>query len=116
MGQKAESELNKLVSGYARHIFIWSPILCGLIHQIAMVIGRFTDNPEQYDKIPVFVNPPGHIGPFVSLEYQWWLVLALGAGIMAFLIGFRRLRTIPTRIIIPFYVYLVFLLIFVKPV
>lgn len=116
MREKTESETGKLVSYYVGMIALWGPIACGIIHQIAMYIGRERPDPERFDRIPVFVNPPGDIGPFVTLEYQWWLVLMLVTSSVFLLIQLRRQSAIPKRVAVPFYIYLLFLLIFVKPI
>ena len=108
MSRTVESDLRKLISRYAKTALIWIPLLVGIIHQIAM---RFFD----FERIYVFVDPPGYIGPEVSLEYQWWIVLVLGTSMVYSLIVFRRLATFPKRTAAPFYLYLLFLLIFVKP-
>lgn len=117
MSQTTDSELRGLTLHYLRLAVVWIPILVGLVHQIVMLLAWLlgSNNPI-WDRIPVFVNPPGHIGPLVTLEYQWWLVLTLTTFTLYFLIDTRRLSNIPRRVAIPFYVYLLFLLILVKPI
>jgi hypothetical protein len=66
--------------------------------------------------IYVFVNPPEYIYPWVSLEFQWWIVLFFVTGLMFVLLFLNRLTSIPHRVVYPVYIYLAFLLIFVKPV
>jgi hypothetical protein len=89
-------------------VVAWGLIVVGVAHQFAMLVFG-------YDEIP-FIQPPGNIKPFVSLEYQWWLVLLLAAAVMCIMAYSDRLKSIPTRLALPFYVYIVFLLIWVKPV
>jgi formate hydrogenlyase subunit 3/multisubunit Na+/H+ antiporter MnhD subunit len=84
-------------------------IVVGVVHQFLMYFFRV-------ERIYVFVNPPGYISPFVSLEYQWWFVLLLGSVVMCVMAYSDRLKNIPTRLAYPFYFYILFLLIFVKPV
>ncbi|MEM7028532.1 MAG: hypothetical protein AAF629_02980 [Chloroflexota bacterium] len=103
------------------------PLLVGLIHQIIMWIGQTQPAPPfnpndplpdcpTYDQIPVFVDPPGSLCPWVTLEYEWWIVLALLTTIFYVLISLRRLPNLPRRLAIPFFIYLLFLLVFVKPI
>jgi predicted small integral membrane protein len=100
---------------YARQAAFWTPVIIGAVHQLLMLIGRIINAPNRFDEIPVFVDPPGQIEPFVTLEYQWWLVLVVISAILCYLILSRRLATMPKRAATPFYVYLLFLLILVKP-
>lgn len=81
-----------------------------------MLAGRGKENWQDYDKIPVFVDPPGSIRPVVTLEYQWWIVLILIAGSFYALIILRQIPSLPRRFSVPFYVYLLYLLILVKPI
>ncbi len=117
MSQTTDSQLRILISHYLRLAAIWIPILVGIVHQIVMLLAWLlgSNNPV-WDRIPVFVNPPGYIEPLVTLEYQWWLVLTLTTFTLYFLIDTRRLSNIPRRVAVPFYVYLLFLLILVKPI
>ncbi len=109
MSRTVESDLRKLTSRYAKAALVWTPLLIGIVHQIVMI---FFD----VERIYVFVDPPGYIGPEVSLEYQWWIVLILGTTVVYSLIVSRRLPTFPKRTAAPFYFYLLFLLIMVKPI
>jgi hypothetical protein len=88
-------------------VFIWGPILIGVFHQILMAIFK-------WNRIWVILDPPKYIYPFVTLEVGWWLVLTLLTTIPCLFALANRLR--PRRMIYPFYAYLVYLLIFVKPV
>lgn len=92
------------------------PIILGVVHQLVMLAGRGRENWQDYDKIPVFVDPPGSIRPVVTLEYQWWIVLILIAGSFYALIILRQIPSLPRRFSVPFYVYLLYLLILVKPI
>jgi len=117
MGQTTDSELKKLFPRYLRRGAIWIPILVGLVHQLVMYLAWvFGSTNPVWDSIPVFVTPPGYIRPLVTLEYQWWLVLTLTTFTLYLLIDYRRLPRVPRRASVPFYIYLLFLLIFVKPI
>jgi hypothetical protein len=93
-----------------RLLMALSLIVVGVVHQFLML------PPFNIEGIYVFVNPPGYIYPFVSLEYQWWFVLLLGSAVMCIMAYADRLKSIPTRLAYPFYFYILFLLILVKPV
>ena len=95
------------ISQLVRQFLMWIPLVIGLIHQLLM--GLFG-----VDRIYVFLNPPKYIYPFVTLEFGWWFVLTLTTTVLFVLAYLNRIR--PYRIVYPLYIYLVFLLIFVKPV
>ncbi len=109
--QPATSELNsrKFLSAFFKQIFLWGPIVVGLVHQFLMAFFGI-------ECIYVFVDPPGKVCPFVSLEYQWWLVLLLGTAIVSILAYLERIKSIPRRFALPTYLYILLLLILVKPV
>ena len=86
---------------------VWVPIVVGIIHQLLM----FT---FEINGIYVGLNPPGTIYPFVTLEVTWWLVLTILTSALCFLAYTDRIR--PHRLVTPFYIYLVFLLIWVRPI
>jgi hypothetical protein len=92
-----------------RQAAIWFPVAIGVLHQFLMFI-------DYSDRIYVFVDPPGYIEPFVTLEFQWWVVLLVGSATAAVLAYSRYLPTVPNRIALPFYLYALFLLILVKPI
>ncbi len=94
-----------------KYMLVWGGIVVGLIHQILMFLfaPRFQD-------IYVFVRPPEYIYPFASVEYQWWLVVLFGTAILFVIAYLNLVRTIPHRLTYPTYIYLIFLLILVKPV
>lgn len=94
-------------SGLLKLIFVWGPIIAGVTHQILMATLK-------WDRIWVILDPPKYIYPFVTLEVGWWLVLTVLTSIPCLFAYAKRLR--PRRLIYPFYAYLVYLLIFVKPV
>lgn len=100
-------DLRFLVSGVVRLILIWIPILVGLVFQFLMFFFDVT-------RIYVFLNPPEYIKPFVTLEFGWWLVLTVATATLTVLTYFERIR--PRRLRYPFYLYLIFLLILVKPI
>jgi hypothetical protein len=68
----------------------------------------------EIESIYVFLDPPGYVYPLVSLEFAWWLVLTMTTAILCLLAYIGRLR--PRRMVYPLYLYLLFLLILVKPV
>jgi hypothetical protein len=103
----SDFELKGLFAGLIKQAIIWAPIVVGVVHQILMYLFNI-------DSIYVFLTPPGYISPFVSLEAAWWLVLTLGTSLLCLLVYINRIR--PRRVIYPLYLYLIFLLIWVKPV
>jgi hypothetical protein len=109
MTLRASESDRKQLSALSRKLLAWLPIAVGIIHQFLMAV-------FDIDRIYVFVNPPQYIYPWVSLEYQWWIVLVFVTALLCTLVYLNRLRSLPYRVIYPAYAYLVFLLIFVKPV
>lgn len=90
-----------------RQFIAWIPIVIGLVHQILMALFGI-------DRIYVFLNPPQYIYPFVTLEAGWWFMLTVGTAVLCVLAYTNRIK--PHRILYPFYLYLLFLLILVKPI
>lgn len=109
MAPATNLELKKLTPILFKQLIAWGPIVVGLVHQFFMLLFNV-------QCIYVFVDPPGYIRPLVTLEYQWWFVLLLGSALVCVLAYVERLRSIPRRAALPFYLYILFLLIFVKPV
>lgn len=105
--QTTKFELGPSIAKLVRQILIWIPIVIGIVHQLLMWLFGV-------DRIYVFLNPPGYIYPFVTLETGWWFVLTLITSVLTILAFNNRIR--PHRIAYPFYLYLLFLLILVKPV
>ncbi len=103
-----ELDIRKILPTLIKYFIIWGLIALGLIHQILMPFG--------ISRIYVFVDPPGYLEPAVSLGFSWWVVLLLASSTIAILAYSERLKTMPRRIALPFYLYILFLLIFVKPV
>jgi hypothetical protein len=81
--------------------------MVGIIFQILMYFFGVT-------RIYVVLDPPEYIHPFVTLETGWWLVITISSAIFYLLAYTERIR--PRRLIYPLYIYIVYLLIFVKPV
>ena len=100
-------EFKDLFTALIKQALIWAPIVVGVVHQLLMALFGI-------ESIYVVLNPPGYIYPFVSLETTWWLVLTFGTALLCLLAYINRIR--PRRIVYPLYVYLIFLLILVKPV
>jgi hypothetical protein len=90
-------------------MLIWGPIVVGVVHQFFMYFFGI-------ERIYVFVDPPGYVYPWASLEFEWWFVLLLGSAIIGILAYSGKFPRIPSRIAIPFYFYILFLLLLVKPV
>lgn len=105
----SEFGLKKLPLLLIWQIVIWGPVVVGLVHQFLMYF-------FEIDSIYVFVDPPGSIRPFVSLGWQWWFVLLLASSTLCIAAYSNRFRSIPNRVAIPTYLYVLFLLILVKPV
>ena len=99
------SKLNTLT--LAKYTLFWIPIIVGITFQILMYFYGFT-------RIYVVLRPPGYIYPVVTLELAWWLVVTITSTTFYLLVYTDRIR--PRRLIYPLYAYIVFLLIFVKPV
>ncbi len=109
MSQINDFDLRKLGPDIIKQAVIWFPVVIGVFHQFLMVI-------DYSDRIYVFVDPPGYIEPFVTLEVEWWFVLLFISSLLAISAYARRFQGIPNRIAFPFYSYVLFLLIFVKPI
>jgi hypothetical protein len=105
--QTTNFELGPSITKLIKQIVIWIPIVIGIVHQLLM--WRY-----DVDRIYVFLEPPGYIYPFVTLETGWWLVLTLATSFLTILALTNLIR--PRRIVYPFYTYLLFLLICVKPI
>jgi hypothetical protein len=99
-------DLRAFFVGFIKQVFFWTPIVVGIIFQILMRFFGFT-------RIYVILNPPEYIYPFVTLEPSWWLLMLLLSILVYFLASTGRLR--PHRLVVPLYLYIVYLLIFVKP-
>jgi len=109
MALTSDLDLKQLFPILFKQLLGWGPIVIGVVHQFLMYF-------FEIDRIPTFVNPPGDIYPWVSLEWQWWFVLIIGSSLIVIIAYSDRFGRIPSRVIYPFYAYLLFLLIFVKPV
>jgi hypothetical protein len=123
--QTTDFKVKSLTPALLKHILLWIPIIGGLVHQFVMWFYVLTrgevTQPEplvgsKFDCMYVFLDPPGYLKPIVTLEYQWWFLLLLVSAFVCILAYLERIRTFPNRLVIPFYLYIVFLLIFVKPV
>ena len=90
-------------------ILFWAPIVGGVVHQFLMFFFNI-------DGIYVFVTPPGVVYPFVSLEYTWWFFLLIVSAVMGMSAYSNWVGVVPARFVVPFYVYILFLLYLVKPV
>lgn len=97
------------VSILPKLILIWAPLVGGVVHQFLMYFFGI-------DGIFVFVNPPGVVYPFVSLEFSWWFFLLIGSAVMGVSAYSNWVGIVPGRFVVPFYVYILFLLYLVKPV
>ena len=104
-----EFDLGRVLPTLVKQTLIWGPIAVGLVHQVLMFFFGI-------DRIYVFVNPPEYIGPIISLGYEWWLVLLVASAFVAILAYSDRLTRMPKRVALPLYIYILFLLILVKPV
>lgn len=103
----ANLEFKDLGSALIRQALIWAPIVVGVVHQLLMAL-------FDIDHIYVVLDPPGYIHPFASLDTTWWIVLTIGTALLCLLAYINRIR--PRRIVYPLYIYLIFLLILIKPV
>lgn len=102
------TDRRQLIINVLQQIAIWTPILIGVIHQFLMAFFGI-------ERIYVFVDPPEYISPVVSLEITWWFLLLFFTLLFMLITYLNKLRTI-NRLVYPLYLYLIFLLIFVKPI
>jgi hypothetical protein len=109
MGATTNFDSKKLGPALVKQLFIWGPVVIGVVHQFLMFFFKI-------ERIYVFVSPPGYIGPIVTLQSQWWFVLLLGSAAVCISAYLGRLQNIVGRLAFPLYLYILFLLIFVKPV
>ena len=100
-------DFKSLVGRFVRQFMVWIPIIIGLVQQFRI---RFLGARGTY----VVLDPPGYIYPFATLETNWWFILTILTSILCVLTYINRLR--PSRMFLPFYLYLLYLLIFVQPV
>ena len=105
--QASNLEVKDLGLALIKQALIWAPIVVGVVHQLLMA---FFD----IESIYVVLNPPGYIYPFASLDATWWFVLTLGTALLCLLAYINRLRS--RRMVYPLYIYLIFLLILIKPI
>lgn len=103
----SNDDLKFIVGMLIKQFLIWIPVIIGIVHQLLMAL-------FDIQGINVILDPPGTIYPFVTLELGWWLLLTLITSSICFLAYFDRIR--PRRIIYPTYIYLIFLLVYVKPI
>lgn len=89
---------------------IWvMPVLCGVLNQIRMLFSG------QIRGIYVFVNPPEYLYPLLSIDVSWWLVLVIGTTVLLGVSYISKQRAV-SRGTYPLYIYLIFLLILVRPI
>ncbi len=105
--QTNNTSLTALFALFFKKFLPWIPIIIGLIQQIRI---NFLGAEGTY----VVLNPPEYIYPYVTLEIGWWLSLTILTGTLLFLTARNLIR--PHRLVTPFYIYLVFLLLLVKPI
>jgi hypothetical protein len=100
-------DFKSLVGKFSRQFMVWVPIIIGLIQQYRLNIlgARGTY---------VILDPPGYIYPYATLESNWWLILTILTSVLCVLTYTNRLR--PSRMFLPFYLYLLYLLIFIQPI
>lgn len=103
----SDADLRFLITNLVKLFLVWIPIVVGIVHQFLMFFFGI-------EGIYVVLEPPGTIYPFVTLEFGWWLVLTSATAIVGALAYFNRIH--PHRLFYPFYIYLIYLLILVKPI
>ncbi len=101
--------ISKSIKTWGWYIILSIPVIIGFMWQIAMAF-------FEVEYLYVFLSPPGHIQPLVSLEPSWWVVVLLFSFIFTILINGEKIASIPKRSAIPIYFYILFLLILVKPI
>ena len=109
MGPITNFDSKKIGPALIKQLLIWGPVVIGLVHQFLMFAFKI-------ETIYVFVNPPGYIGPIVTLQFEWWFVLLLGSALVCISSYLGRLQNVVGRMAFPLYVYILFLLILVKPI
>lgn len=103
------------ISRFVKELIIWGPIVVGFVHQFLMFISRDARPPDMpLDRIYVLVDPPGYIYPYVTLELAWWVVLTLISCVLYLLARANRIS--PHRLLYACYIFMLWLLIFVKPI
>lgn len=100
---------NRLAPALIKQLFIWAPVVIGVVHQFLMFFFGI-------DNIYVFVDPPGYVEPLVTLEWEWWFVLLFGSAGVCISSYFGSLQNVVGRLTFPLYIYSLFLLILVKPI
>jgi hypothetical protein len=104
-----EAELKQTLYDLVKKSLVALPLAVGVAHQFLMAFFGIDD-------IYVFVDPPGHISPWASVQFEWWMVLLIGTSTLFVLLLLKRLHRVPRRMIYPVYFYLLFLLIWIKPI
>ena len=104
-----DAELKQNLYDLFKKALVALPLAVGVVHQFLMAFFGIED-------IYVFVDPPGRISPWASLQFEWWIVLLFGTTTLFVMLLLRRLPRVPRRMIYPTYAYLLFLLIFIKPI
>jgi hypothetical protein len=106
---QANQDFRAYLSLWAIRAILTLPIAVGIVHQLLMFM-------FDIERIYVLLDPPGYISPWASVQFLWWIMLLVVAGGTALLIYLNQLPSVPHRVVYPLYIYVVFLLIFIKPV
>jgi len=105
---QVNEDTRQLVHKILKLVFAWVPVIIGFGHQYLM-------RSEPNHGIYVFLDPPGYIRPQVTLQITWWFMLLMMSGLLTILLATNRIKNTHNRAIYP-YIYLLFLLILVRPV
>ncbi len=103
-----DDEVKQLIPTLLKHLLLWIPIGVGIAHQVMI---RF-----KVECIYVFVKPPEYLCPAVTLSFQWWIVLFISCALFFILSYTNLLKKRGQRLMVPIYLYILFLLLFVKPI
>jgi len=109
MSNIRNTDTRQLIINGVRVLLVALPLLCGFFNQLLMWWSG------QVSGIPVYVNPPGEIRPQISLEGSWWIAMVLGTIFLMVFCYLNKMRSVQ-RTIYPLYIFLIFLVIIVKPV
>jgi hypothetical protein len=109
MAQTNNFDSKGLPLALVKQVMIWAPVVIGVVHQFLMLVFGI-------ENIYVFVDPPGYIEPMVALSWEWYVVLLLISAAVCISSYLGSLQNVVGRLAFPLYIYILFLLILVKPI
>jgi len=109
MARTNNFDSKRLPLALIKQVMIWAPVVIGVVHQILMLVFGV-------ENIYVFVDPPGYIEPVVALKWEWFVVLLIISAAICISSYLGSLQNVVGRLAFPLYIYILFLLILVKPI